>query len=233
MNTGRRSSFCGTTFGTHRAGTGGTSRSPQCGREDLSAQGSNRQVFRSVPIGSKPVSIVLDVAQVVPEVRCDPAGAGRLRGWKNTAATRGPFARYAVELTGMATIQDVANHLCVGWDLIKELKKSDLARRYRKTEAPSPEAPGGRRNLQDVGPRPGASEQLVLDLDTGRRDRRVCRAGKGGADALKPFWKRLPGVAGTEDPRWPWRPTVSRAYTKAVQENLPQGSSWSTTGFMS
>jgi len=28
------------------------------------------------------------------------------------------------------TIQDVANHLCISWDVIKEIQKADLKRRF-------------------------------------------------------------------------------------------------------
>jgi transposase len=122
------------------------------------------------------------------------------------------FARYALELTRIATIKDVAQHLCVGWDLIKELKKNDLARRYRQPKLRQ------RKHLAIdeicVG-RGRRFRTLVLDLDTGA----IVFVGQGkGADALKPFWKRLKASrakirAVAAD--------LSLAYTKAVRENLP------------
>jgi hypothetical protein len=42
------------------------------------------------------------------------------------------FERYALELSRRMTIRDVARHLGVGWDVIKEFQKRDLARRYAK-----------------------------------------------------------------------------------------------------
>ena len=42
------------------------------------------------------------------------------------------FERYALELSRSMTILDVARHLNVGWDLIKEIQKRDLSRRYAK-----------------------------------------------------------------------------------------------------
>ena len=37
-----------------------------------------------------------------------------------------------MELSRSMTIQDVARHLKVGWDLIKEMQKRDLLNRYAK-----------------------------------------------------------------------------------------------------
>jgi len=41
-------------------------------------------------------------------------------------------ARYALELSRHMTIRDVADHLGVGWDLIKEIQKADLQRRFQR-----------------------------------------------------------------------------------------------------
>ena len=42
------------------------------------------------------------------------------------------FERYALELSRLMTIQDVAQHLQVGWDVIKDIQKRDLEHRYHK-----------------------------------------------------------------------------------------------------
>lgn len=201
---------CGTTF-VHLVQAREKLRCPDCGRADVSVRGTKERVFRSVPIGSKPVAIVLPVARVycgkchvTRQVRVGFADEYR----RHTRA----FARYALELTRMATIQDVADHLHVGWDLIKDLKKSDLARRYRKPKL---------RHLKHLAideiciGRGRRFRTLVLDLGTGA----IVFVGQGkGADALKPFWKRLKASrakirAVAVD--------LSRAYTKAIRENLP------------
>ena len=49
-----------------------------------------------------------------------------------------PFERYALELSRSMTIRDVALHLDVGWDLIKDIQKRDLSRRYRQAQAQTP-----------------------------------------------------------------------------------------------
>ena len=42
------------------------------------------------------------------------------------------FDRYDLELGRRMTIRDVAKHLDVCWDMIKEIQKRDLSRRYSK-----------------------------------------------------------------------------------------------------
>ena len=187
-------------------------RCPHCGRVEVSARGSKERVFRSVPIGSKPVAIVLEVARVYCG-RCNATRQVQVGFADEYRRYTRAFARYALELTRMGTIQDVANHLHVGWDLIKELKKSDLARRYRKVKL---------RGLKHLAideiciGRGRRFRSLVLDLDSGA----IVFVGQGkGADALKPFWKRLKASRAKIQAV---AIDLSRAYTKAVRENLPQ-----------
>src|SRR5208337_3770676 len=40
------------------------------------------------------------------------------------------FRRYALELSKIGTIQDVANHLQVSWDVVKEIQKEYLEAHY-------------------------------------------------------------------------------------------------------
>ena len=186
-------------------------RCPRCGRGEVTVRGSVPRVFRSIPIGSKPVSIALDVPRVYCP-KCNVTRQVRVGFADERRRHTRTFARYALELTRMGTIQDVADHLCVGWDLIKELKKSDLARRYRKPKLRSLKHLAIDEICLGHGRR---YRTLVLDLDTGA----IVFVGEGkGADALKPFWKRLNGSrakirAVAAD--------LSLAYTKAVRENLP------------
>ena len=187
-------------------------RCPRCNQGGVVLRGSVSRVFRSVPIGSKPVSIVFDVprvhcprCRVTRQVRIDFADGQR----RHTRA----FARYALELTRIATIQDVADHLGVGWDLIKELKKTDLARRYRQPKL---------RHLRHLAidelciGRGWRFRTLVLDLDSGA----IVFVGEGkGAEALKPFWKRLKASRAKIQAV---AVDLSPAYSKALREHLPK-----------
>jgi transposase len=110
------------------------------------------------------------------------------------------------------TIKDVASHLGVGWDKIKDIQKRYLQRHFSKPP------------LKDVR-RIGIDEicvghgyrfmTLVLDLDTGA----ILFAGKGKkAEALKPFWRRLKSSGAKIEAV---AMDLSRAFQKAVEDNLP------------
>jgi transposase len=83
------------------------------------------------------------------------------------------------------TILDAARHLGVSWDIIKDIQKRDLSRRYAKPKL---------KNLRQIAIDEIAVAKghhyltVVLDLKSGA----VVFVGDGrGGDALKPFWKRL------------------------------------------
>jgi hypothetical protein len=130
------------------------------------------------------------------------------RLWRWYARSRSPsptrrrsytksFERYALELSRRMTIRDVALHLDVSWDVIKDIQKRDLSRRYAK-----PKLKHLRRiAIDEIAVAKGHRYlTVVLDLDSGA----VVFVGDGkGADALKPFWKRLrPSKARSR--RSPW-----------------------------
>ena len=111
------------------------------------------------------------------------------------------------------TIRDVAVHLGVGWDLIKDIQKRDLSRRFAKPKL---------KHLRHIAIDEIAIGKghryltVVLDLESGA----VVFVGDGkGADALKPFWKRLrPSRAKIEAVAM----DMSAAYRAAVTTHLPK-----------
>src|SRR5262245_65171251 len=111
------------------------------------------------------------------------------------------------------TILDVAHHLDVGWDLVKEIPKRDLSRRYAKPKL---------KHLRPIAideiavARGQRYLTVVLDLESGA----VVFVGDGkGADALKPFWKRLrPSGAKIHAVAM----DMSAAYRSAVSTHLPK-----------
>jgi len=122
------------------------------------------------------------------------------------------FERYALELGRRMTIRDVALHLGVSWDVIKDIQKRDLSRRYAKPKL---------KHLRHIAIDEIAIAKghryltVVLDLDSGA----VVFVGDGkGAKALKPFWKRLrPSKAKIEAVAM----DMSPAYREAVSTHLP------------
>src|SRR5947209_12064536 len=108
-----------------------TCRCSACGSRRVISRGHVERGFRSLPIGSRATFVVLPI----PRVEC--LACGRVRqvtvpfADPRRSYTNG-FERYALELSRRMTIRDVAQHLDVGRDLIKDIQKRDLSRRYAK-----------------------------------------------------------------------------------------------------
>jgi len=183
-----------------------------CGSRHVVRRGAYRRRYRGVPVGSCPVWIELDV----PRVGCLDCGAVRQARMKFAEERRSytkTFERYVLELSRYMTIQDVARHLEVSWNMVKDIQQRSLTKRYGKISL---------RHLTHLAVdeicigRGHRYLTVVLDLVSGA----VVFVGNGkGADALKPFWKRLHGShakiqAVAMD--------MSPAYIHAVTKNLPK-----------
>ena len=159
-------------------------RCPACGSDDVLGRGENVRRFRTVPIGGKPAYVVL----AVPRVECRSCGAVRqvrIRFADPRVSYTRSFKRYALELSRHMTIQDVAEHLGISWDVIKEIQKKDLQRRFGKVKL---------KHLRQIAIDEISTAKghryltVVLDLESGA----VVHVGEGkGGDALKDFWIRL------------------------------------------
>jgi transposase len=71
----------------------------------------------------------------IPRVECRACGLVRQVNVSFAKPRRSytkMFKRYVLELLRRMTIYDVAHHLNVGWDLVNEIQKRDLLRRYAK-----------------------------------------------------------------------------------------------------
>jgi transposase len=185
-------------------------RCPHCRSADVWAQGGVERTFRTVPIGSKPVLIQFKV----PRVWC--FACGQVRQVKLGFAdpkkryTRS-FERYALELSRHMTIQNVAEHLQVSWDTIKDIQARSLQRRFGKPKLHKLKQIA----IDEIAIGKGHRYlTVVLDLLSGA----VVFVGDGkGADALKPFWPRLRRsrakvrAVATD---------MSKAYIRAVRDHL-------------
>ena len=187
-------------------------RCSACGSRDVISRGHAERRFRNLPIGSRPTAVVLPI----PRVECRTCGAVRQVEVPFADPRRSytkSFERYALELSRSMTIRDVATHLGVGWDTIKEIQKRDLSRRFAK-----PKLKHLRRiAIDEIAIAKGHRYlTIVMDLESGA----VVFVGDGkGADALKPFWKRLrPSGARIEAVAM----DMSAAYRKAVSTKLPK-----------
>jgi transposase len=110
---------------------GVTYRCSACGSQQVISRGQVDRRFRSLPIGSRATIVAL----AVPHVECQRCGLVRQVDVSFADPRRSftkRFERYALELSRSMTIRDVARHSKVGWDLIKEMQKRDLLKRYAK-----------------------------------------------------------------------------------------------------
>jgi transposase len=187
-------------------------RCSACGSREVISRGHAERRFRCVPIGSHPTAVVLPI----PRVECRACGSVRQVEVPFADPRRSytrAFERYALELSRRMTIRDVAHHLDVGWDLIKDIPKRDLSRRYAKPKLKHLRAIA----IDEIAVARGHRYlTVVMDLESGA----VAFVGDGkGADALEPFWKRLrPSKARVEAVAM----DMSGAYQSAVRANLPK-----------
>ena len=183
-----------------------------CQSRNVGSRGHVWREWRTVPIGKRPVFVMMDI----PRVGCKDCGA--IRQIRVTFAegqrsyTRS-FERYVLDLSRHMTIQDVARHLSVGWDVVKNIQKRELTQQSHKIRL---------RHLRVIAIDEiciGHGQKyltVVLDLRSGR----VVFVGEGkGMAALEPFWKRLRGAhpkirAVAMD--------LSAAFRAAVEEHLPK-----------
>jgi transposase len=188
-----------------------TCRCSACDAGAVRPRGWVERRFRALPIGCRPTTIVL----LVPRVQCLVCGVVRQVEIPFADPRRGytrSFERYALELSRRMTIRDVASHLAVGWDVIKDIQKRDLMRRFAKPRLKDISVMA----IDEIAVAKGHRYlTLVMDLDSGV----VKFVGDGkGADALKPFWRRLrPSGAKIEAVAM----DMSGAYQAAVRVHLP------------
>jgi len=159
-------------------------RCPVCHSPNVTAHGNEPRVFRLVPIGSKRVHLFFRIPRVECH-RCHVTRQVKLAFADPRFSYTHAFERYALELSQRMTIKDVARHLGIGWDAIKDIQKRHLQRHFAQPKL---------KRLRHI-----AIDEIsigkghhyltvVLDLDSGA----VVFVGDGkGADALNPFWKRL------------------------------------------
>jgi len=114
------------------------------------------------------------------------------------------------------TLASVAKHLQVGWDMIKEIHKRYLKRRFRNPKLRQLK----RIAIDEISIGKGHRYlTIVLNLNNGA----IVFVGMGkGADALNPFFSRLKRTKGGADKIEAVATDMSPAYTLAVAKHFPQ-----------
>lgn len=187
-------------------------RCSQCGSRQVLCRGQEVREFRCVPIGRTPVKLRLPIqrvecpdCQVVRQVPVDIAAP--------YCRYTHSFGRYVLELSKLMTLKDVARHLNIGWDLVKEIQKRYLRKYYAKPTLKKLK----RIAIDEIAVAKGhIYKTVVMDLDSGA----IVYVGSGrGADALDGFWKRLRASHAKVEAV---AMDLSAAYQLAVRKHLPK-----------
>lgn len=159
---------------------------PKCGKRHLVKNGYRIRDFAGLPIGGKKVIIRMKVQRYkCKSEECDYDQQENIPFATGCRSYTHRFAKYVVDLLRGMTLQDVANHLNVSWDTVKEIHSLYLQRHY---------CPPSLKGVKNIGIDEFAVKKghiyktIVVDLDTGR----ILYVGDGkGVDALDKFWKRV------------------------------------------
>jgi len=183
-----------------------------CGSTEVIRRGEVQREFHTLPIGSRQVTLQARI----PRLECYECNTVRQAaiGFAEPRRTyTKSFERYVLELSQSMTILDVAKHLNVSWDVVKDIQKRNLNKHFSKPKLKHLT----RLAIDEIAVSKGHRYlTVVLDLESGA----VVFVGDGkGGDALLPFWKRLRAshakikAVATD---------MSPAYIDAVTTHLPR-----------
>jgi transposase len=188
-------------------------RCASCRHPGVTLQGRATATVRTLPIGKRPVFLVLHLHRVL----CRRCGDLKLES-RDVAAPRKSYsfalARLVLDLCKEMSLSAVAQHLRLDWHLCKDILMSDLSRRKQRLRL---------RRVRRIAvdeifvKSPSHFLTVVLDLDSGQ----VLYVGAGkDAAALTPFFIRL---RATRARLQAIAVDMSPAFLKAIQEQGPKG----------
>ena len=102
---------------------------PHCGSKHIICSGQTVRDIRSVPIGLRQIILRMSIQRI----ECKECGCIRNEEIKFTRGKRRymrGFEKPIHDLSRMCTISDVARHLQVSWDTVKDVQKEYLGRHY-------------------------------------------------------------------------------------------------------
>jgi transposase len=191
---------------------GGQPACPRCGRDEVIRRGTVPRRWKTLPIGHRSTWLEYEV-QRVECLRCGIVRQVEVGFAEPKKRHTRAFARLALELSQMSTIEDAARFLGVSWDTVKDIQKADLKKRYKRIKLGKLKWIG----IDEISIGHGHRYlTVVLDFKSGA----VVYVGKGkGQEALEPFWKRLARSGAKVQAV---AIDMSKAYYRAVTENLPK-----------
>jgi len=185
-------------------------RCPVCKSKNIIRHGSLPRWLRCIPIGKKSTYIKTDI----PRLECKECKTIRQSdiGFADPRFTyTKALGRYVLDLARHMTISDVSRHLRLSWDIVKNIQKRYLKKKYARPNLNELE----RIAIDEIYVGKRGYLTVVLDVLSGA----VVFVGDGkGSDALEPFWKRLRRHRKVKIEAVAI--DMSPAYIKAVRENL-------------
>jgi transposase len=187
-------------------------RCPCCNDWHVIRHGETMRWFQTLPIGKRQVYICLPIPRVEC-LKCNIIRQIKIGFAEPRRTYTKAFERYALELSRHMTILDVARHLGVSWDVVKDMQKRHLKKHYGRPKLNKIKLIA----IDEISIGRGHRYlTVVLDLKTGA----VIFVGDGkGADALKPFWRRVKMSKAKIDAV---AMDMSPSYISAVSKNLPE-----------
>lgn len=184
---------------------------PVCGHQHLWIKEWRERELTGLPFGRNKTTLVVKIPKLEC-LSCHTIRQAPLSFARPNKHYTHKFEEYVVWLLSMMTVIDVARTLDVSWDTVREIEQHYLGKHFSH-----PSLKGLRYiAIDEISSKKGfVFLTLVMNLETGA----VIYVGDGRQeDALKPFWKRLRRagsriLAVATD--------MSRPYTKAIRENLP------------
>lgn len=185
---------------------------PRCGQDNVIRRGTVPRRWKTLPIGHRATWVEYEV-QRVECLECDVVRQVEVAFAEPKRRHTRAFARLALELSQMSTIEDAARFLGVSWDTVKDIQKADLKKRYKHIKLGKLQWIG----IDEISIGHGHRYlTVVLDLKSGA----VVYVGKGkGREALDPFWVRLSRSGAKVQAV---AIDMSKAYYGAVIDHLPK-----------
>ncbi len=184
---------------------------PECHSKSVIKKGTTIRNIKTIPIGFKPVTM----RAVIQRVWCSTCRF--VRQVKLPFSDKGKsysraLERYVIGLSKAMTIKDIADHLRISWDTVKQIQKLHLKKRYKSIPLKKVQKIA----IDEISIGKGHQYvTIVLDLESGR----ILHVGDGkGGDALKPFWKK---VKRSKAQIKAISIDMSPAYLSAVVEHMP------------
>ena len=187
-------------------------RCVHCGSRHVTKKGRSSRKIRAVPIGTKKVFLRVHLHRLL----CKECGSLKLEplvlSFPKKQWTKS-LGRYAVELLKRTTVEDVARHLGMSWDTVKEIHLWALRKKFKKRKLNRLTHIG----VDEIAVRKGHSYlTVVVDLGTGEvvwvAEGRQSSSLEGFMRKLKRKGVELEAIAMD---MWP-------AYIKAVKKYYPE-----------